>query len=31
MKFIYSTDIHGDINKYEELYRVLKENYLKQL
>lgn len=31
MKFIYACDIHGDINKYEELYRILKENNINTL
>lgn len=31
MKFIYACDIHGDINKYEKLYKVLKENNINNL
>ena len=31
MKFIYACDIHGDINKYECLYKLLKENKIDTL
>ena len=31
MRFIYACDIHGDINKYEELYRILKEKQINNL
>lgn len=31
MKFIYTCDIHGDINKYEKLYEVLKEKNINNL
>ncbi len=31
MKFIYTCDIHGDINKYEKLYQILKENNINNL
>lgn len=31
MKFIYTCDIHGDINKYETLYKLLKENNIDNL
>ena len=31
MKFIYACDIHGDINKYECLYKLLKENNINAL
>lgn len=31
MKFIYACDIHGDINKYECLYKLLKEKQINTL
>lgn len=31
MKFIYACDIHGDIDKYEQLYKELKENNINTL
>lgn len=31
MRFIYACDIHGDINKYECLYKALKENNIDTL
>lgn len=31
MKFIYTCDIHGDIDKYEQLYKILKETNINTL
>lgn len=31
MKFLYTCDIHGDINKYEAILKILKENNIKNL